>query len=479
MLSLGTAVTALTGLHLDNDVLSKTIANVVIDSRQTTQDSVFVALSGEKDDGHRYVEQAFNGGAIAAFVEHDVGSDFVCLDLRDISSIEQQLQHLVLPVCLRVSDTLKALQRFAQYWRNQLDVRVVGITGSVGKTTTKELASSVLSKRFKTLKSEGNLNNEIGLPLSLLALQERHEYAVLEMGFYTIGEIKFLCSLASPHVGVITNVYPVHVERAGSLENIATGKSELVEALPKAPDGISILNADEPIVMAMRDKASSRIFTYGLNSSADLWASDVHSMGLNGIRFKVHYDGDTLHVRVPLLGRHSVHTALRAASIGLVEGLTWQEILEGLQAQDGQAQLRLYAVPGPQGSMLLDDSYNASPESTIAALNLLDDLDAEKRVAVLGDMLELGPFEHQGHISVGTRARHVVDLLVTVGELGSLIAEGALNAGMTKSEIVQCRDSKHALNYLSNNIGMGDVVLIKGSRGLGLDSLVNNLEILA
>ena len=479
MLSLGTAVTALTGLHLDNAVLSKSIVNVVIDSRQAVQDTVFVALAGEKDDGHQYLEQAFGRGAIAAFVEHDVGSNFSCLDLRDVSSIEHQVDHIVLPVCLRVSDTLKALQRFAQYWRNQLNVRVVGITGSVGKTTTKELASSVLSKRFKTLKSEGNLNNEIGLPLSLLALQESHEYAVLEMGFYTRGEIKFLCDIASPHVGVITNVYPVHVERAGSLANIAAGKSELVEALPKSPDGISILNADEPIVMAMSAKASSRVFTYGLNSRADLWASDVNSMGLNGVKFKVHYDGDILHVRVPLLGRHSVHTALRAASVGLVEGLTWQEILEGLQAQDGQAQLRLYAVPGPHGSMLLDDSYNASPESTIAALNLLDDLDAVKRVAVLGDMLELGPFEHQGHISVGTRARHVVDLLVTVGELGPLIAEGALNAGMATDEIVQCRDRKHALNYLSNNIGRGDVVLIKGSRSLGLDSLVNDLEILA
>ena len=153
MLSLGTAVTALTGLHLDNDALSNTIGNVVIDSRQATQGAVFVALAGEKDDGHQYVEQAFSGGAIAALVEHDIGSDFACLDLRDVGAIEQQLEHIVLPVCLRVSDTLKALQRFAQYWRNQLNVRVVGITGSVGKTTTKELASSVLSKRFKTLKS--------------------------------------------------------------------------------------------------------------------------------------------------------------------------------------------------------------------------------------------------------------------------------------------------------------------------------------
>jgi len=479
LLSLGTAVTALTGLYLDNSVLSKSITDVVIDSRQATRDSVFVALAGDKDDGHQYVEKAFDNGAIAALVQHDVGSDFVCLDLRDINSVERQLQHLVWPVCLRVPDTLEALQRFAQYWRNQLDIRVVGITGSVGKTTTKELTSAVLSRRFATLKSEGNLNNEIGLPLSILALQERHEYAVLEMGFYTRGEIQFLCSLAQPHIGVITNVYPVHVERAGSLDNIAAGKSELVEALPKSPEGISILNADEPMVMAMAEIGASRVFTYGLDSSADLWASNVQGMGLHGIRFKVHHADDILHVRVPLLGRHSVHTALCAMSVGLVEGLTWQEILEGLQAQDGQAQLRLYAVPGPQGSMLLDDSYNASPESMIAALNLLDDLDAVKRVAVLGDMLELGPFEYQGHISVGTRARHVVDLLVTIGELGSLIAEGALDAGMTKSDIVQCRDSKHALNYLSNNIGMGDVVLIKGSRGLGLDSLVNDLETLA
>ncbi|HAJ06163.1 MAG TPA: hypothetical protein DCL76_06370 [Chloroflexi bacterium] len=296
------------------------------------------------------------------------------------------------------------------------------------------------------------------------------------MGFYRKSEIDFLCGVAKPQIGVITNVYPVHVERAGSLENIVAGKAELVQALPAVPHGTAILNADESLVMTMADLTDAKVFTYGLNTEADLWASNIHSNGLQGIKFQLHYRDEILHVRVPLLGRHSVHTALRAAAVGLVAGLSWQEILEGLQAQDGQAQLRLYAVEGPRGSVIIDDSYNASPESTIAALNLLDDLVDVRRIAVLGDMLELGSFEYQGHVSVGARARDVVDLLITVGDLGSLIAKGAIEAGMSQKAIVQCQDRKHALEYLATYTDDRDVILIKGSRSLGLDKLVAELE---
>jgi len=350
---------------------------------------------------------------------------------------------------------------------------VVGVTGSVGKTTTKELIAAVLHTRFRTLKSEGNLNNEIGLPLSLLRLSEADERAVLEMGFYVPGEIALLCRLARPHVGVVTNVLPVHVERAGSLEAVARGKAELVEALPPGPEGAAILNYDDPLVRDMAQHSQARVFTYGLDPRADLWASDVVGLGLEGIRFQLHHRGETLHIRVRHLGRHSVHTALRAAAVGLVEGLTWHEIVEGLTSG---AQLRLYAVSGPKGSILLDDTYNASPESVIAALNLLKDLGGRK-IAVLGDMRELGEYEAEGHERVGRYVRETADVLIVVGPLGRLIAQAALESGMADEAITALDDVPATTEHLRQIIRRGDVVLIKGSRSLAMEEIVNELEI--
>ncbi|HAJ06164.1 MAG TPA: hypothetical protein DCL76_06375, partial [Chloroflexi bacterium] len=232
MLTIGHVLKALSDLDGDNVLMSKSIADVVIDSRKVSNDSLFVALTDGKEDGHNYVRHAFDSGAVAVIVDRVDLSGFAYLDLTDVNLLREQIKNVTLPVCLLVTDTLQALQDFARYWRDHLEVNVVGITGSIGKTTTKELTASVLSKRFVTLKSEGNFNNEIGLPLSVLGLNNKHEFAVLEMGFYKKGEIDFLCGIAKPQIGVITNVYPVHVERAGSLENIVAGKAELVQALP-------------------------------------------------------------------------------------------------------------------------------------------------------------------------------------------------------------------------------------------------------
>ncbi len=368
-------------------------------------------------------------------------------------------------------NSLEALQQVARYWRRKLNIRVVGITGSVGKSTTKELVAEVLEQRYRTLKNPGNLNNEIGLPVSLLRLSEGHQTAVLEMGFYVPGEIAFLCDLALPQVGVITNIGTVHAERAGSQEAIARGKAELVESLP--PDGVAILNYDDPLVREMAGKTQARVFFYGLDPSADLWADEVEGLGLDGIRFRLHYQGETLILRVPLIGRHSVHTALRAAAVGLVEGLSWQEIINGLRS--GHTQLRLVAVRTESGALLLDDTYNASPQSTLAALNLLDELDGRK-IAVLGDMLELGPYEVRGHEIVGLRAAEVVDELVTIGELGDIIARAALKSGLAEKSITRLDTTQQAITYLRPNLGSEDVVLVKGSRGMQMDRIVAALE---
>ncbi|MGB8981569.1 MAG: UDP-N-acetylmuramoyl-tripeptide--D-alanyl-D-alanine ligase [Anaerolineales bacterium] len=471
MLTFADALEALTNLR---PIATTVITEAVVDSRQVIPGSLFVAIPGERVDGHNFVEEAFRRGASFALIQQDLQSSFRTLDLRGPLTLDSlPRQELVPPICLRVENTVAALQQIARYWRRKLDLRVVGITGSVGKSTTKEMVAEVLSIRYRTLKSPGNLNNEIGLPLTILRLSSGYQRAVLEMGFYVPGEIAFLCDIALPQVGVVTNIGTVHAERAGSQEAIARGKAELAQALPQAPEGVAILNFDDPWVRQMEEKTKARVFFYGLSREANLWADNVVGLGLEGIRFRLHYQGETLHVRIPLIGRHSVHTALRAAAVGLVEGLNWQEILEGLS--QGHTQLRLAAVRSQTGALLLDDTYNASPESMLAALNLLSELEGRK-VAVLGDMLELGPYERGGHEMIGLRAAQVANILLTLGERAHIIAEAARRAGMKKSTIREFDEFEPLLEWLRNNLTKDDAVLIKGSHGLRMDRITSMLE---
>ena len=472
MLTIADAIEAITGFRPQATTV---ITEAVIDSRQTIPGSLFVALPGEKADGHDFIGEAFKRGASFALTQRNLDASFRTLDLRALSSADPFLNYdFTTPFCLRVENTLTALQQIARFWRRKLDLRVIGITGSVGKSTTKEMIAEVLSTRYRTLKSPGNLNNEIGLPLTMLRLSSGHQRAVMEMGFYVPGEIAFLCDIALPQIGVVTNIGTVHAERAGSQEAIARGKAELVQALPPAPEGVAILNFDDPWVRKMEERTKARIFFYGLSPEAHLWADGVEGLGLEGIRFRLHYAGETLHVKIPLIGRHSVHTALRAAAVGLADGMNWQEILEGLN--QGHTQLRLAAVRSETGALLLDDTYNASPESMLAALNLLDEIDGRK-VAVLGDMLELGPYERGGHEMVGLRAAQVAEVVITLGERAHVIADAARRAGMKKADIVEFDDITPLMEWLKTNLTKKDVVLIKGSRGLRMDRITASLEV--
>lgn len=450
------------------------VSSVVIDSRKARAGSVFICFVGETVDAHDYITDAFDRGAIAAIVERPVPVEGALLDsARSWANQVSPDQPLPIPLLIQVASSLEAVQTLGREWRKRFPaLRAIGITGSVGKTTTKELTHAVLSRRFNTLKSEGNYNNEIGLPLTLLRLRPWHQRAVLEMGMYTSGEISLLCDLAQPQVGVVTIIGAVHMEWLGSIEAIAAAKRELVEALPPAPEGVAILNRDDERVMQMAGYTDARIFTYGLDSQADIWADNILSMGLDGVYFTLHHGSDRLNVQVPLLGRHSVHTALRAAAVGLVEGLAWDEIVHGLRGLSSQ--LRLVAVPGPRNSILLDDTYNSSPESAIAALNLLDELDG-RRIAVLGDMLELGPVEEQSHRMVGRRAKDAAEVIVAVGDLGRLIGEEALQAGMPADRVFMAEDADEAVSLLEEIIQVEDVVLVKGSRGVQLDRVVTAL----
>lgn len=470
MLTLGFILETLTNYRPTGN--EPMIASVVIDSRLVKPGSLFIAFSGENVDGHDFVPEAFQKGAVAALIERPVAVDCLTVETDHLST-DQDALDLTIPLCILVGSTLEALQTLGKAWRDRFsDVRIIGITGSVGKTTTKELTHSVLSRRYRTLKSEGNYNNEIGLPLTLLSLRPWHEKAVLEMGMYTTGEISLLCDIARPHVGVVTIIGTVHMEWLGSIEAIAAAKQELVQALPPAPEGVAILNKDDDRVMAMAEHTQARILTYGLDERADIRADNIVSMGLDGMYFRINYGQEQLNVHVPLLGRHSVHTALRASAVGLGEGMKWDEIVAGLQSLT--AQLRLVAVPGPNDSIILDDTYNSSPESAVAALNLLADLDG-RRVAVLGDMLELGPVEEASHRIVGRRAREVAQILMSVGPRGQLIAEEAIAAGMPAKDVFIIADAGAAVPVLEEIIESGDFILIKGSRGVQMDRIVSAL----
>jgi len=480
MITLADVLEALTAIRPAN--AATVITEGIIDSRQAISGSLFVAIPGEKVDGHDYLGDAFKRGASFALIQRDVDASYPVLDLRGGLSADSTLTLEPLSLagsgqalCLRVDNTISALQQIARFWRRQLkDLRVVGITGSVGKSTTKETVAEVLGVKYRTLKSPGNLNNEIGLPLSILKLDKDYERAVLEMGFYVIGEIAFLCDIAQPHIGVVSNIGTVHAERAGSQENIFLGKSELVQALPSAPDGVAILNFDDPWVRKMEEKTRGKVFFYGLSPEADLWADQIEGLGLDGIRFRMHYGKETLHMRVPMIGRHSIHTALRAASVGLNDGMSWQEIIAGLS--HGQTQLRLVAVRTESGALILDDTYNAAPESMLAALNLLDEIEGRK-IAVLGDMLELGQYERQGHEMVGMRVAQVAKTLITLGPRAHMIADAARRAGMKPANIMEFEEITPIVDWLRKNLTSKDAVLLKGSHGLRMDRISAALEI--
>jgi UDP-N-acetylmuramoyl-tripeptide--D-alanyl-D-alanine ligase len=445
------------------------ISEFVIDSRAATPGSCFIALPGEHADGHDYIADAIDNGAMAIIAQHAVG-DVATRVIRPSS--EPAPRSLTPPVLFQVEDSLTALQNLARYWRSRHTPMVIAITGSVGKTSTKELTAAVLRQRHPTLWTPGNYNNEIGLPLALLQLRPEHRYAVLEMGFYVPGEIAQLCGIAYPDIGIITNIGPTHLERAGSMDAIFRGKAELVQALPS--HGYAILNWDDAWVRKMAELSTAPIFTYGLNPQADLWADNIESYGLAGIRFRFHHQKDTLYVHLPLLGRHSVHTALRAAAAGLLANLSWEEIIRGLR--DVNARLRIDIAPGYNRSTLIDDTYNASPSSTIAALNLLQEMNGH-RIAILGDMLELGSEEEKGHRLVGARAAETSDLLITVGPRAQWMAAEARAQGMDETKIHAVDSAEAAISIARTLIQPNDFILIKGSRSMRMDTIVAELSV--
>ncbi len=433
-----------------------------VDSRRITAGSCFFALPGERTDGHRFLAEAIAAGAAALVVREDRMLD------ADAARVANEAGGRTSVIA--VPDVLLALQAAAVAWRDRFDPLVVGVTGSLAKTSTKEQIAEVLAERWSVLRNEGNENNEIGLPLTLLRLLPEHHAAVLEMGMYVEGDIALLARLARPSIGVVTAVRGTHLSRAGSIEAVARGKGELIDALPAG--GTAILNADDERVLAMRDRTTARVLTYGLTGRPDVTADGVESLAEAGMRFTLRTPSGSIAVETAALGRHSVHNALAAAAVGLTAGFDLPTIASGLRG-GFHAPHRTALVRAGEWR-ILDDSYNAAPDSMIAALGLLASLPG-RRIAVLGEMLELGDAAEAAHIEVGRDAGRLADRLVVVGEGAIGIAQGAREAGMMPEAVSVVADRDAALELLLRILRPQDAILVKASRGIALELLVDAL----
>jgi UDP-N-acetylmuramoyl-tripeptide--D-alanyl-D-alanine ligase len=430
-------------------------ARGIIDSREARPGDLFFALRGENADGHDFVQAALAAGASGAVIARPLEAPH-----------DAALFH--------VSDPLIALQRLAAAWRERHDVRVVGVTGSVGKTTAKELIASVLARRYTVIKSEANFNTEIGVPLTLLNLRAEHERAVLELAMYQPGDISLLAQISQPSVGVVTNVGPVHLERVRSFGRIVAAKAELIQAMP--PDGLAVLNGDDPNVAAMSRRTRARSVLYGTSEQCHVRARNIVSRGLDGFSFtltisqEVSLQPDTggeVDINCPVPGSHHVYAALAAATVALNDGMSLDEI--GGALREVTLDLRLTPRPGPNGSTIIDDSYNASPASMIAALDLLSETSG-RHVALLGHMRELGAAEAEGHVAVGRHTASTCDVLFVVGEEARQLADAAREAG--HPDVRFMATPEEAGDALRHELQAGDVCLIKASRAVGLESVV-------
>lgn len=426
------------------------LSGICTDSRNMTPGALFVPLRGENFDGHDYISLAVKNGAAA------------CLS-------EEIIEGLSVPV-VRVADTLRALGDLAAAYRLQLNGPLVAITGSVGKTTTKEMLAAILQQVAPGLKTAGNFNNLIGLPLTIFRLQPEHQWAVLEMGTSSLGEIERLTEIAQPSIGVITNVGQAHLETLHGLDGVSRAKGELFAGLQ---GGSAIINLDDERVACLPVANGVAKLTYGLSAQATVRAEQVVANS-DSLTFDLLFSGQRQKVHLAAAGRHNVSNALAAAAVAFALKVPQEKIAAGLESFT-PIQGRMNLFPLPCGGLLLDDSYNANPLSTVAALDVLAEIKGQgRRIAVLGDMLELGDASAQMHRDIGAKASECVDLLIGVGTFAADICQGA--SRLQPEQLIELTDVAAAIDYLQEQQRSGDRILVKGSRGVKLDRLADSLR---
>ena len=437
-------------------IWSVEIKGVSIDSRNIQEGELFIALKGDRFDGHDFVPDAIKKGAWGALVER--------------SALEQKFSNIsVLKNILPVEDTLYALQEMAHLHRKKFTIPIIGITGSNGKTTTKEMLASILKQKGPVLKNEGNLNNHIGVPLTLLKMNGTHWAGVLEMGMSALGEIDSLSRLVMPTVGMITNIGPAHLEFLGTMDKVALAKGELLDNLKS--EATAVLNADDDYFGFLKKRFAGRLVTFGVANKADVTATDVRQ-GIEYSDMAIEAGGVRINIRLRAVGTHNVYNALAAAAAALAVGVPIDIVKFGLDdflPIAGRSEIKKI-----EGRTVLADYYNANPASMEAAIKTLVSLKSgRKAIAVVGDMLELGEASAEAHREVGrTAARFKVDLLIMIGEQASYVERGALESGMKKEQVLGATSRENAGRLLKQLTHPGDVILIKGSRGMKMEKIL-------
>lgn len=429
-------------------------SRVDTDTRDIAAGALFVAFKGAKFNGHDFILKAISEGAAGAVV----------------SEIRPEYEGASFPVFL-VPDTLKAYQDLARFHRRRFAIPVVAVTGSVGKTTTRNMIATVLSQKFNVLQTEKNFNNEIGLPKTLLQLTPQHEACVVEMGMRGLGQIAELAAIAEPTIGGVTNVGKSHIELLGSQENIAKAKSELVVALDEK--GTAVLNADDPFVAAMADICKGKVVGYGIDSSAAAVRADRIQCNEKGIRFTGRCFDQMLDVHMPVIGRHNVYNALAAIAVGRITGLSEYQIQKGLAGYHGVAMRQELIRLGQY--TFINDAYNANPASMAEAIRTLALLTKGRKIAVLGGMLELGDWTQREHETIGHDiVKEGIDALITLGDEARFIASAAAGDGM--AAVYTTGSHAEAAAKLQEIIKPGDTVLLKGSRGFAMEKILPYFE---
>src|SRR2546426_7728890 len=426
-----------------------------IDTRTLNPGELFFAIKGPRFDGHQFVAQAFQKGAAAAVIAENVSRPGA--------------------PTIRVNSTLDALQNLSRDVRRRWGMPIIGVTGSAGKTTTKEMVAAVLGKKFTVLRSMGNFNNEFGLPLCLLRVERYQNMAVLEMGMSAKGEIRKLASIAEPNQGLVTNVNPVHLEFFKSIDEIAEAKAELIEGLhdPK----VAYLNNDDSRVRAMARNFTGKVVTYGVKSVASFKVQQIQDLGLEGTAFAVHHARRDVNFVLPLLGQHNVANAIAAIAVGATHEVPWEQMRDALGEMKPE-KMRGEVIKFREGFAVIDDSYNSNPRALSEMIRFIGRLHGyQRKILVAGEMLELGPEGPELHRNCGREAaRAGLELIVAVQGQAKEILEGALDSGMDRSRLKFVGDALQAGDLLARTVKEGDVVLINASRGGKLEQTLNTLR---
>ncbi len=441
----------------------KTFYGVSIDSRSVSQKNLFVAIKGENHDGHCFLDEVIDKGVMGVVISKQKISEFPLAKWKTRGI-----------VCVAVTDTTRALGDMAAFNRKRSKISVIAVTGSNGKTTTRKMTTAVIRKRYPTLWSYGNFNNEIGLSLTLLRLKREHQWAVLEMGANHPGEIARLTKICRPDIGMITNIGPAHLEGFSSLDGVAAAKAELLDHM--AADGTAVLNADDPRVISLKDKAPGNVLLYGVSEDADIRATIIEENGLR-TSFRLSLPKKEICITLKIPGSFMVANALAAASSGYLAGVSPEAIKSALENDFYPAPGRMNIFETPNKIHVIDDTYNANPGSMAAALITLRNLKKTHRaIFVAGDMLELGQFSDSLHKNIGELAAKAgINRLYAVGNFSLKIAEGAMANGMERRDIY-VGSKTEILEDMIKWLLPGDWILVKGSRSMGMEKIVDGLK---